>query len=116
MQRINTVLKNLYEDKIEGFLSPEQYSIRVTAYEQEHAALTKRIDELLTMLTEGSNTIKQVERFLSIVHRNDSVQELSAELIRNFVDKVYISDHEGEYSRQEQRIRIVWNFIGEFNI
>lgn len=115
VQKINMVLKRLYEDKIEGYLSQEQYAIRVTAYEQEHAALSKRIDELLTMLTEGSNTIKQVERFLRIAHRNDSPQELSAELIRNFVDKVYISDHEGEYSRQEQRIRIVWNFIGEFN-
>lgn len=115
IEKINTLLKRLYEDKIDGNISMSQYTIQLNAYEQEHAALNQRISELLILPTEGSNTVKQVERFLSIAHQNMPVQELSAELIGSFVDKIYISEPKSEYNSQEQRIRIVWNHIGEFS-
>ena len=42
------------------------------------------------------------------------VKELTAELIREFVEKIYVHRTEHIDSQKVQRIRIVLNCIGEF--
>ena len=42
------------------------------------------------------------------------VQELTAEIVREFVEKVYVHQAERIDGQKVQRIRIVWNCIGEF--
>ena len=43
-----------------------------------------------------------------------TIKELNAEIIREFVDRIYVHQTERINGRKIQRIRIVWNCIGEF--
>ena len=57
-----------------------------------------------------------VERFLALVRKYTDLQELSAELIREFVERIYVHQTERIDGRKVQRIRIVWNCIGELTL
>ena len=42
------------------------------------------------------------------------IRELTAEVIREFVERIYVHEAERIDGKRVQRIRIVWNCIGEF--
>lgn len=48
--------------------------------------------------------------------KHTDVQELSAEIIREYVDRIRIFKPERFLGDKIQRIRIVWNCIGEFPV
>ena len=49
-----------------------------------------------------------------LVRKHTDIHELTAEIIREFVEKIYIYNKEIVDGKRIQRIKIVWNFIGEF--
>ena len=55
-----------------------------------------------------------MERFLTLVRKYTDIRELTAEVIREFVERIYVHKAERIDGRRVQRIRIVWNCIGEF--
>ena len=52
-----------------------------------------------------------MKRFLDLVQKYTDIRELTAEIIREFLEQVYVCKAERIDGR---RIRIVWNCIGEF--
>ena len=58
--------------------------------------------------TEGAN------RFLAQVRKYSDIRELDAEVIREFVDRIYVHEKKVVNGKKSQEIRILWNCIGEF--
>lgn len=54
-------------------------------------------------------------RFIDIVNKYTDIKELTPKLLRNFVDKVYVSNKQVIDGKKTQKIKIVWNCIDEFN-
>lgn len=48
------------------------------------------------------------------VRKYTDIQELTAEMIREFVERIYVYKTERVDGRRVQRIKIVWNCIGKF--
>ena len=46
----------------------------------------------------------------------EGIEELTAEVLREFVEKVMISKRETVDGVKTQRVHIIWNFIGEFDL
>jgi 2,3-bisphosphoglycerate-independent phosphoglycerate mutase len=57
-----------------------------------------------------------VDAFLKLVRKYTDIQELTAEIIREFVEKIYVYKAERINGKRVQRIKIVWNCIGEFTL
>lgn len=55
-----------------------------------------------------------VEGFHGMAWKYTDLQELTAEFIRELVERIYVYQGEKKDGRKLQRVRIVWNFIGEF--
>lgn len=53
---------------------------------------------------------------MKIVYRYDEIDELTAEVLREFVEKVMISKRDTVDGVKAQRVHIIWNFIGEFDL
>ncbi len=54
-----------------------------------------------------------MNQFLALVKKYTEVQELTAEIIREFVEKIYVYQAEKVDGHRVQRIKVVWNHIGE---
>jgi hypothetical protein len=83
-------------------------------YEEEQHTLGDQVNELKTLIDSEKESAINVDRFLSLVCKYTDVKELTAEIIREFVEKIYVHQMERIDGHKVQRIRIVWNCIGEF--
>lgn len=113
IHKLDEIIQRLYEDNIEGKISDERFMKMTENYENEQHSLEQRVKELRnTIITEQENTVN-VDSFLSIVRRYTDIQELSAEIIREFVERIEVYKTERINGKKLQRIKIIWNCIGE---
>jgi site-specific DNA recombinase len=103
----------LYRDKWERD-DYRQSTIEAGNYEEEQHTLSDRVNELKRLIDSEKESAINVDRFLSLVRKYTDVKELTAEIIREFVEKVYVHQMERIDGQKVQRIRIIWNCIGEF--
>jgi site-specific DNA recombinase len=112
--KLDEIIQRLYEDNIEGKISDERFTKMTANYEAEQQTLEKRVTELKSIMTEEKESALNVNHFLSLVRKYTDIKELTAEIIREFVEKIYVYKAERIDGRRVQRIKIVWNCIGEF--
>lgn len=86
--------------------------------ELEQAELTREIQALEDFISEATEESINVESFLNLVKKYTEIKEPDAEIIRTFVDKIYVEQSQKiEGSRtKKQTIWIQWNYIGVVNI
>ena len=113
--KLDEIIQRLYEDNIEGKISDERFTKMTANYEAEQQTLEKRVTELKSIMTEEKESALNVNHFLSLVRKYTDIKELTAEIIREFVEKIYVYKAERIDGRRVQRIKIVWNCIGEFD-
>ncbi len=115
IKKLDEIIQRLYEDNIEGKISDERFAKMTTNYEAEQQNLERRVAELKSTMTSEKESALGVDHFLSLVRKYTDIQELTAETIREFVEKIYVYKAERIDGRRVQRIKIVYNCIGEFD-
>ena len=112
--KLDGIIQRLYEDNLDGKISDERFAKMTTSYEDEQKMLESRIRELKAAIGTVTENASNVDAFLKLVRRYTDIQELTAEIIREFVEKIYVYKAEHIDGKRVQRIKIVWNCIGEF--
>lgn len=112
--KLDGIIQKLYEDNVEGKISDERFMKMTESYESEQRTLESRIAELQWMISTEQEATVNADSFLKLVRKYTDITELTPDLIREFVEKVYIYQTELIGGRKVQRIKIVWNCIGEF--
>lgn len=88
------------------------------SYEAEQKQLESRKTELTEFITASKEQRLNVDSFLGMVRKYTNITELSAEIIRSFVEKIEVMKPEkipGTRTKK-QTIVIHWNFIGAVDI
>ena len=112
--KLDDIIQRLYEDNLDGKISDERFAKMTTSYEDEQKTLESRIRELKAAIGTVTENTSNVDAFLKLVRKYTDIQELTAEIIREFVEKIYVYKVERIDGKRVQRIKIVWNCIGEF--
>ena len=113
---LDILFRKVYEDNAIGKLSDERFAVMSRDYETEQAELRVQSAELQALLDEYEQDSQSATRFLELAKKYPAFDELTSQMLHEFVDKVYI--HEGDKSSGERRqqIDIYLNFVGQFNI
>lgn len=114
IRKLDDIIQHLYEDKIEGTISDERFSKMSASYETEQVQLETRVAELKRLISAERDSVVNANAFISIVKRRTEVNELTAEVIREFVEKVIVFKAETIDGVKAQPLKIIWNCIGEF--
>jgi site-specific DNA recombinase len=112
--KLDDIIQRLYEDNLDGKISDERFAKMTTSYEDEQKMLESRIRKLKAAIGTVTENTSNVDAFLKLVRKYTDIQELTAEIIREFVEKIYVYKVERIDGKRIQRIKIVWNCIGEF--
>ena len=116
---LDVIIKRLYEDNISGKLSDERFIKLSRDYELEHTNLTNLVEHLRQEVKEQEKQKVNVRQFIAAVRKYTDMQQLDASILREFVDKIYISEvytpDENEPRIKVREIEIVYNFIGAFD-
>ena len=118
IRKLDAIMQRLYEDNIEGKISDERFARMSATYEVEQKGLETRVSELETAIAEAREERLSVDSFLGVVRRYTDITELTAEIIRSFVEKIEVKTPEkvpGTRTKK-QTLVIWWNFIGAVDI
>ena len=116
---LDVIFKRIYEDNISGKLSDERFIKLSRDYEQEQENLKGVVEQLRQDVKKQEKEKLNVKSFISAVKKYTDMTELDASVLREFVEKIYISDvytpDENEPRVKVREIQIVYNFIGAFD-
>ena len=114
IRKLDGIIQRLYEDNIEGKISDERFMKMSENYEVEQKELESRTAELREQIAAQQESAVNIDRFLALVRKYTDVRELTPEIIREFVERIEVYQTERIGGKKVQRMRIVWNCIGEF--
>ena len=112
--KLDEIIQHLYEDNIDGKISDERFIKMSENYEAEQKMLKSRVTELREQIAIQQENSINADSFLSLVRKYTDITELTPEIIREFVERVEIFKSEQINGHKVQKMRIVWNCIGEF--
>ncbi len=114
IRKLDSIIQRLYEDNIEGRISDERFTRMTASYETEQQGLETRVAELRTLLADAQDKQVNIDRFLTLVRKYTDIQELTSEVLREFVEKVHVHQTQRIDGQKVQRLQVVYNCIGEF--
>ena len=104
---------SLYADKAKGILTEQRFLRMTETLEQEQADNKARMQEIADELRTASSADNDVRRFIEEIQEYASITELDEAILNRLIDKIYISAVEVVNGEKVQKIRIIYNFVGE---
>ena len=118
---LSGIFKRLYEDSVSGRISDERFMELSADYEQEQTALKARIAEIQAEQGRTREAAANVEKFMGIVRKYISFEELTPTLLREFVEKIVVHESTAEDGKRRgklrrQEIEIYYSFVGKVEL
>ena len=115
--QIDTILKNLYEDKVLGNINLATFKKLESDYLREQAELNKVIFEQSKIKVNLENRSKSICGFLKKLESyNNPVSELSRDLLIDLIDKIEICEATKNGNERSQQVHIYYKEIGKINL
>ena len=118
---LSAIFKRLYEDSVTGRISDERFSELSADYEAEQKELKERAARLREELSKAQEATANAEKFMNVVRRHTTIEELTPTLLREFVEKIVVHEsvaldgkRRGKLRRQE--IEIYYSFVGKVEL
>ena len=118
---LSAIFKRLYEDSVTGRISDERFTELSADYEAEQKELKERAARLREELSKAQEATANAEKFMNVVRRHTTIEELTPTLLREFVEKIVVHEsvaldgkRRGKLRRQE--IEIYYSFIGKVEL
>lgn len=110
MNELDTLFRKLYEDNALGRLSDQQFILMTSGYDEERNALKEHIHTVEAEIETVSARKTDVGRFVQIVRKYTDVQELTYEIVHEFIDRILI--YELDKDTNTRKIEIYYSFVG----
>ena len=108
--------EKLFEEKILGNLTEDRFKKLSEKYEDEQAELTQRIRHMKKVVAEEQKHELNAEGFLQLVRKYTDIQELTPEILREFIDKIVVHHREKQGKETFQQVDIYYRFIGHVEL
>ena len=110
---LDVLIQRTYEDHVAGKLTDKRFLKLSQQYEAEQEQLESDLARLTAEMETMQEQTGRVDKFMALVDRYTSFDELTTPMLNEFVEKVVVHEREtvGRYKRK-QRVDIYFNFIG----
>lgn len=110
---LSVLFKRLYEDNVLGRVSDEQFRMLSADYNAEQKNLSVAIPAKEEQLEKLKASAANVDAFIEKAKRYTTIDELTPELLRLFIQRIEVGERAKKYSHSAaQDIRIVYRDIG----
>ena len=111
-----TLFKRLYEDHVLQRITAEQFRMLSADYNTEQKLLQEAIPEKEVRLEKLKASAANAEAFIEKARRFTTIDELTPDLVRLFIQRIEIGERGVKYSRSsEQGVKIVYRDIGNMD-
>ena len=85
-------------------------------YENEQAENRRKISALSEKIKSDAKEIDTTKMFLDIVEKTTHLEKLTADVVREFIDKIIVYHRKEENGLTTQKVEIYYNVIGKFEL
>lgn len=115
IEQIDSVISQLYEDKVVGEITAEMFTKLSAKYiaeqEEQSAALKVAQKELVTLEAKKTDTTK----FIDLVRKYSQITELTPQILNEFIDKVTVHQAVKVDGKRRQDIEVYFNGVGQIS-
>ena len=111
---LDELIKKLYEGNATGKIPDKHFNRLLKEYDTEQNALEQEAAELKEGITAQTEDGMRAQRFVSLVRRYTSFDELTAPMLNEFIEKVVVHEADKSTVDRRQKVDIYFNFIGCF--
>ena len=112
-KELDSLIRQLYEDKVGGSLTAKRFEILSGEYEAEQEDLERQITALQVELEACAAEIDNTDRFIKMAQRYTEIPELTATILNEYIDKIIVFEADKSSGRREQSVDFHFNFIGK---
>ena len=116
VEKFDTIIQNLYEDKLAGIVSEDRFKKMNENYDQEQITLNAKIIELEGKIKAINEQSSSISHFMELVQKYTRIDELTHEVAREFIEKVIIHKAEKVHGHRQMKIDIFYNGIGKVDL
>jgi site-specific DNA recombinase len=87
IKKLDEIVDHIYEDNLNGKISDERFKRMSANYDQEQKVLMEKAADLKNTIAKAKEKTVNVESFISLVRKYTDIQELTAEVVREFIEK-----------------------------
>ena len=110
---LSALFKRLYEDNVLGRITNEQFRMLSADYNAEQKVLQEAIPEKEMRMERLKASAANVDAFIEKAKQYASIEQLTPEMVRLFIQRIEIGERAVRYSRHStQQIRIIYRDIG----
>ena len=118
---LSAIFKRLYEDSVTGRISDERFTELSADYEAEQKELKERAARLREELSKAQEATANAEKFMNVVRRHTTIEELTPTLLREFVEKIVVHESVALDGKRRgklriQEIEIYYSFVGKVEL
>ena len=113
---IPKLLKTLYEDKLSGKTSEDNYCVLSQEYSDEREQLQKKILKLRRKLAEMSEKENEREEFIHAIRKFMEMRTLTKQVLNELIDHIDVYETQGTGKNKTQRLVIYYKFVGYLDI
>ena len=96
---LDTIFKKLYEDRVLGHLSVEQFQTLSSSHIEEQERLAEEIPAKEAAIRKLRDTVSNTDGFIAKAKRYTDITELTLELLRLFIQKVVVHEKSTKWSK-----------------
>ena len=110
---LDAIFKRLYEDRVLGHISVEQFQTLSGGYTEEQEKLAVEIPAKEAAIQKLRDTVSGTDGFIAKAKRYTDITELTPELLRLFIQKIVVHEKSTKWSKKAmQTIEIYYSDIG----
>ncbi len=115
-KELDILYEKVFEEKTLGHLSEERFLKLSGKYEEEQFELKAKIKNMKKIVAEEKMHELNADGFLKIVRKYSEVEELTLDILQEFIDKIIVHHREEVMGETVQQIEIYYKMIGHVEI
>lgn len=115
-KKLDSIIQNLYEDKLEGKLTDDRFNKLSTSYENEQKELEARIKELQDFVNKENEKYLNASYLMNLVKKYTEINELTNEIVQEFIQKIVVHHKVKIDGVKTQQVDIYYNGVGHIEI
>ena len=110
------ITKALYEDKVKGIITEEEFTEMNSDYTNERKALDAEIAELEAAISNMKEKATGADKFIKLAKKYTEIPELNSEIMNTFIEKIIVHERVKSEGKTIQKIEFVFRSIGKLEL
>ena len=111
-KELDTLCEKVFEEKILGNLPEDRFLKLSEKYENEQFEFKAQIKHMKKVVAEEKSHELNADGFLQIVRKYSNIEELTTEILHEFIDKIIVHHKEKVFGETIQRVEIYYKMMG----